>query len=842
MVMSTPSSDSTCPAAVGPRGTAQIGRPVSSLPQSEHPDRSARRLLPYWLPRPSLGLWLVLAAATVETILLSWAQWQNYLSFVTTQGNLGNYSQAFFDTVSGHGFLYYTTNIPSGSHGSLLAVHFSPTFYALAPLYAVAPSPVTLLVLKQAAIAFAAVPIYGLARTYFRTELVPVVVALGYLVSPLATNVDWNSSDPEDFLAISLLFALFFLARGRLWPFIVCWILALGTIEAAPPLLILFTVGALLGTLAPGATRIYSTLQQERRALGVALVTATGWMALAVGVLYAVGPHGGAFGATYARRYSVLGANSLPDVVVRAIGHPAAAGAAFQFDGSEKLVFLGVLVAAGGAIWLLSGPRYWLPIAGFLAFVLLSNASTEYSLGSEYVALVVPFIFAGLVEGLARCSDWLTQGGRVDRRTSLRLGLEQWEANIERRASVLSARPDAEVTLRLERARRALAEDRLAAAEDELRRAAWLVGTKTPTWGAVPALAGSDEGGSAPASDSPPLARIRLASARRIGPAAWIAILAVAVSLMAILGAAGSPLNASPLGGQSGRVEGVVSPTASDSQLDAVLDLIPVGASVLTTNHLFPQVSSRPDAFTVPVDRYLPDNETLAQDLDAWANQSRYVAVDYAVDPLGSEILITDANLSNFGVRSAENGAVLLQRGWTAGPTLWLPTVESLAGASLKPVNSTVSGRYSTGLGDTLFHSAGGQVGGRLWEGPSLIDLPLGVYKLTISYEVASSAAGPAVQFSVFASTARVVDTPLFSVSGETYYAASMGASSAPSQTLASANASVTSAGTTYHLQTTTLNFTVDRTSYLSFPATELSTAMSIYLVELAVQEASPVP
>jgi uncharacterized membrane protein len=828
----------------GPRSAPVAGTgqeaPAEPSPRA-YSDLPRRRAIPYWVPRPSLGLWIVLVAATVETIVLSWAQWENYLAFLTSQGNLGNYNQAFYNTITGHGLFYYTTNLPSGSNGTLFAVHFSPTFYALAPLYAIYPSPINLIVLKQAALAFAAVPLYGLAKVYFRRDLIPVVFGLLYLVSPLTTNLDWNNVDPEDFLAISLLFALYFLARGRFWPFIVCWIVALGTIEAAPALLLLFATGAFIGTYLVGVGETYWSSVQQRRALLVAAILAVAWLAIAFAVLYATGPRGGAFGAAYARRYSILGASSLPNVLPQTIGHPSLAILALQYQGDLKLLLLGVLLLAGGIFWIAGGLRYLLPVGAYLTFALLSNAAVQYTFGTEYLALLGAFVLAGMVEGCAwvydRAALHPAGGRRLRLAAELRIATDTYSSALDR--SSISDGSRRELQAVLARARLAVDADRLSFAEERLTEVARALGLQPNYWASVPAIA-------LPKVSDPPAWRFEptrvVADALHAGPrrdrVVLLAVLAIAVVSVLAVATASNPLLSTPLAGNPGKASGVDFPTAADLALTSVLNDIPADASVLTTGHLFPAVSDRRNAFVVPADRYLPAGETLADDYNHWAGQSTYIAVDYAVDPTASEILVSETNLSDFGTYASESGAVLYERGWNGEPPIWTPFSSDLSGASLKPTIANVSSRFSTPMGDSLYHAPGGKPGARIWSGPGILQLPLGNYTATFSLEVAAASAGNQIRLTVGSVPANVTDAPQYTEAGETYYAASISQSNLPSIQLASSTFATTSA-TGLVAQTVSLSFTLGQTGYVGFPCYELSTTVSVYLVSVSLVENS---
>lgn len=823
------SPDSSAPGAKTATHVPSPAAPVDSIPA--HHDGTK---WPYWVPRPSTALAVVLAAALVETIVLSWTQWDNLLSFLPSQGDLGDYNQAFFNTISGHGVFYYTTNIPSGSNGTALAVHFSPTFFALLPLYAVAPAPITLLILKQAALAFAAVPLFGLAKVYFRRDLVPTTFALLYLVSPLTTTVDWNNVDPESFLPITLLFALYFFARGRFWPYIICWILALGTIEAAPPLMIIFAVGGLVGSLFATSSGSYWSPAQQRRPLFVGLAAGLAALALGAAVLYAGSPRGGGFGAPYARRYSVLGATSVPTVVSRVATHPTLAVQALQFGGGEKVVFLLIILVAPGIVWLFGGLRYLFAVGGFLFFVLLANVPAMYSLGAEYTGLVSGFLFAGAIEGAAQISVWLDHKDLRSLRARLRSDLAaaaQSVGNALAAASLLEAQ-QSNLAERWQLAKENLGADRLGVAEEHLRYVAARLGMSPPTWASCPnVLRFTQVSPEAPGAYS--------GQARRRTGLRHVnrSIIPIAIAVAAVVGVSfvSNPWASAPLGGSPQIRWGLVTPGPEQMELADELALIPDGASVLTTGHLFPQLSSRHNAFVVPSHRYLPVGETIEQDFDNWANQSSYVAYDYNLDREDAQILVTAANLSGFGVLASSAGGVVLERGYEGSPVMWTPFADAIAGSALAHPNASISSHYSTGLGQTLYHAAGGVVGETLWQGPSLTAIPFGNYSVSVALEIRTNSSGNQLRLTAVETPAYVNDTPEFTLDGETYHEASVHPETVPSVHLGQYVVSTQSATSGFVAINETFSFTIDSSSYLSFPATLLSTDLSVYLVSLDV-------
>ena len=414
-----------------------------------------------------------------------------------------------------------------------------------------APSPLTLLVLKQAALALGAIPLYGVAKVYFRGVL-PSLFALLYLISPLTLSVDWNNFDPEAFLPFFALAALFFFAKGRLWPFVACWLLALGTIEAAPAVLILFAVGGLIGTFLARPSSPYWTVSVERRALLIALFLACGWLILSFIALQLAGPRGGAFGGAYDTRFTVLGASSLPDVLPRALTHPGAAGAALQFQGSRKLLFLELAILASGALSLVGGLRYLLPFMGYLTLAFLSNNLSMYDFGAEYSALFTAFLFVAAVEGAVLVRDLLSGPNPADRFNKLKVRLATELQDLRQWLSEVPADwPGLDSALfRLQVASASMENNKLGPAELHLQRLRRKLGSTFPRTSGfqAPALRHlADPKGNRSIDPGPSRSRFDLArtSAKLAGYAPIIILVACILPVTAVA----NPLLSSPVGG-----------------------------------------------------------------------------------------------------------------------------------------------------------------------------------------------------------------------------------------------------------------------------------------------------
>lgn len=351
-------------------------------------------------------LWVTILLAATWTVVLSWVQVLDYQSFFFTSGDLGSYNQAFYTTAKLGRVLYYTPNLPGGSNGSVFAVHFAPFLFLVVPFYALAPGPATLLIMKEAALAAAAIPLYKLAEFKVRSTQWAILISVVYLLCPLTVlSGTLSGFDPEEFIPVLLLSALYFAARGRTTPFLLFWILTLSVIETEGPILAIFGLAWILGTVTFAEFKA-KKLGALRGLPTLATVIALVWTGLSFAMLHYLGPRGGGFGTGYGARFTVLGATSVLGIPLQVLLHPANAIAALAFDWQYKLLFAVLVLGGVGFIPIVGQKRFLLPIFAWLIFVSLQSTGTGagsmYVFGNQYLCYVTPFVFTGLVSGLVR--------------------------------------------------------------------------------------------------------------------------------------------------------------------------------------------------------------------------------------------------------------------------------------------------------------------------------------------------------------------------------------------------------------------------------------------------------
>jgi uncharacterized membrane protein len=98
---------------------------------------------------------------------------------------------------------------------NLLGNHMSVLILPISLIYAVVPSPVTLLALQTVVLALGALPVYWLAQRELRNEAIAVCFAAVYLLYPALGYTNLYQFHPETLTTTTLLFAFYFLRTAR---------------------------------------------------------------------------------------------------------------------------------------------------------------------------------------------------------------------------------------------------------------------------------------------------------------------------------------------------------------------------------------------------------------------------------------------------------------------------------------------------------------------------------------------------------------------------------------------------------------------------------------------------
>jgi uncharacterized membrane protein len=337
-------------------------------------------LRPYALPawRPAR---VVLGGVLAYALLFSFITINRHWGFRTHALDLGYYVQLLWSISQG-----------LGPHVSLPEMHawgdhFSPTLYLLVPLFALFPSPVTLLIAQSVVFSLGALPFFALARRRLDSDTIAAAFALLYLLSPTLHGINVRDFHIAAFAIPLLLTAVDCFERGKMAWFFLAVVLTLGCREDAA----LPVIG--LG--------LWIALARRRWVLGLALAAAS--LALLVFDVWVLMPYFRGEPYPHLHRYAHLG-GSLGEIMFNIVFHP------FRTLGvmwsGEKLVYLLALLAPLGFLPLLA-PLDILPALPALIENLVTNDHFLFSYRTQYNSFVLPFLLLAAVSGYARLSpNW----------------------------------------------------------------------------------------------------------------------------------------------------------------------------------------------------------------------------------------------------------------------------------------------------------------------------------------------------------------------------------------------------------------------------------------------------
>jgi uncharacterized membrane protein len=326
----------------------------------------------------ALVVWGTMVVWTTTLFVISY---DRYADFRYARLDLGNMVQAVWSTA--HGRPLETTTSDTGAQIVRLGTHVDPILAALAPLWMVAPTPLTLEAVQIVAVVLGALPLFWLGRRHLRSEQTAALLALAYLAYPWLA---WNAIDalhPVTLAVPLLLFCVWFLDSDRLVAFTVCAVLVA-------------TAGELMGLVLAALGIWFAIAHRRREGLAIAFA-GMGWTLFA---LYVVVPHYSGEESRYYGAFEALGGSPL-GLLRTAITDPQAIAAAAS-EGRD-FIYLFLLIAPLAAGFLLA-PVLAAVALPQLAINLLADDRGTTDPHEHYIAAIVPFLFSAAAIGMARLS------------------------------------------------------------------------------------------------------------------------------------------------------------------------------------------------------------------------------------------------------------------------------------------------------------------------------------------------------------------------------------------------------------------------------------------------------
>jgi uncharacterized membrane protein len=336
----------------------------------------------------------VVIAMVVAAAVLSILAIQRYRDYYGGRFDLGNMTQAVYNTAHGH---FLRTTAVDGRQISRLGAHVDPILAAFAIPWFVWPSPLMLLVGQAIIVALAAWPAYRLGLRILGDARVAFFCAVALLIYPPLQYAVLNEFHPVTLAITFLLFAFVFIDEGHWWraaPFVV---LAALCKEEIP--LVIAVMGA------------YFALR--KRSLRPLLLTAAAAVYFVIAVKVVL-PHYSPGGSPFLNRYADLG-SSVGGVGANVFLKPGVT-LRHVFAGSDLRYLLSLLWPFGFSSLL--SPLTTLIAAPEFALNALAGNGFQRSYQFHYVAGEVPFLFAGAVLGIARARDYFARHGRRTRSAS----------------------------------------------------------------------------------------------------------------------------------------------------------------------------------------------------------------------------------------------------------------------------------------------------------------------------------------------------------------------------------------------------------------------------------------
>ncbi len=347
-------------------------------------------------PDAALGKGIVTAfirerpwALTVFAAMILWAialfvvVRDRYADFRFARYDLGNMVQAVWNTTQGRPL--ETTHGTTGEQMVRLGGHVDPILGALAPLWIVLPSPLTLIGVQIAAVAVGALPLFWIARRHLGSDRAAALLALAYLLYPW---IAWTALDvfhPVTLAIPLFLFSIWFLDTGKLVPFAICAGLAA-------------TTGELMGLIVAALGIWYALARGRMRAGLVIAVAGTGWTLFALLVVVPAFSGGGE--SIFYGAYEEVGGSPL-GVVRTALTDPVTLLSAVTRH--NDLLYLILLAVPLGGLFLLAPGMAAVALPQLAANLLASRQHTTDP-HVHYVAGVLPFLFVAVALGLGRLS------------------------------------------------------------------------------------------------------------------------------------------------------------------------------------------------------------------------------------------------------------------------------------------------------------------------------------------------------------------------------------------------------------------------------------------------------
>ena len=205
--------------------------------------RANRELFARWQPRGRTVLICASVAGILSFAMIAVIGYLRYRTYSTPNFDFGIFCNAFYNMKESG---LPITGCERNRLLSHFAVHVSPVFYLVLPIYWLFPSPITLQVVQALALAAGVIPVVLLARHHKLSGKVTILMAVLYAFYPVLTTGCFYDFHENCFLPLFLLLTFLFYEKKRYLPMYVSALCVLSVKEDAAIYLLLFALYILI--------------------------------------------------------------------------------------------------------------------------------------------------------------------------------------------------------------------------------------------------------------------------------------------------------------------------------------------------------------------------------------------------------------------------------------------------------------------------------------------------------------------------------------------------------------------------------------------------------------------
>jgi uncharacterized membrane protein len=301
--------------------------------------------------------------------------------FNSTGYDLAIHEQILWNTLNGR---FFATSLEVDNS---FADHFRPLILILLPFYALFTSPQTLLIAQVAALGSAAVPLYLIAGEKLRSKRVALAIVFMYLIYPTIGFVARFDFHMEA-IVVPLFFMAFYSLEKEKWLWTTFWL--------GMTLLCKENMGIVVAGFG-----LYASIMKGKWRLGALWFLMGSGMFVFTSFWLLPTIRGESLDAM--SRYAWLG-NTVPEMIATIFTQPEEIWE--HLISTKRLLYLVQLAAPLGFLILLGLPETLIAIP-FLMTNMMADHFCQPTIYCHYAAPIVPFVFMGLVFGLARLRIWL---------------------------------------------------------------------------------------------------------------------------------------------------------------------------------------------------------------------------------------------------------------------------------------------------------------------------------------------------------------------------------------------------------------------------------------------------